>query len=209
MMTPTPTSGGPTRGSPLPGAALGGANDMGETDQVEALLSRCALRDERALGQLYELVSSQLFGVLLRILKRRALAEEALQDVMVRVWQRADQYVSYRGRATAWLCSIARYRAIDLLRAQRVHTSIDDAPAEALTDTNSDDFAEATTSQRLQNALGACLGRLNQEQQRCISLAYTEGYSQDQIATAIGSPLGTVKSWMRRGLASLKRCLEA
>lgn len=178
-------------------------------DRVEALLSRCALRDERALAELYEMVSSQLFGVLLRILKRRALAEEALQDVMVRVWQRADQYVAYRGRAMAWLSSIARYRAIDLLRAQRVHTSIDDAPAEALADESSDDMADTTTSQRLRNALGDCLGRLNQEQQRCISLAYVEGYSQDQIATTLGSPLGTVKSWMRRGLASLKRCLES
>jgi RNA polymerase sigma-70 factor (ECF subfamily) len=128
---------------------------------------------------------------------------------MVRVWQRADQYIAYRGRAMAWLSSIARYRAIDLLRSQRTHTSIDDAPIEALADTNSNEFAELTTSQRLRNALGDCLGRLNQEQQRCIALAYVDGYSQDQIATAIGSPLGTVKSWMRRGLASLKRCLES
>jgi len=210
-MTPTPTSssGRSGRSSAYPGVAIDGSNPAVETDQVEMLLGRCALRDERALAELYELVSSQLFGVLLRILKRRALAEEALQDVMVRVWQRADQYVTYKGRAMAWLSSIARYRAIDLLRAQKVHTSIDDAPAEALADTRSDDFADATTSQRLRNALGDCLGKLNQEQQRCISLAYVEGYSQDQIATVIGSPLGTVKSWMRRGLASLKRCLES
>lgn len=181
---------------------------VGAEDRVEKLLSRCALRDERALSELYELVSSQLFGVLLRILKRRALAEEALQDVMVKVWQRADQYVAYRGRAMAWLSSIARYRAIDLLRAQKTHTSIDDAPAEALAD-QGDDFTDSTTSQRMRNALGDCMGRLNTEQQRCLSLAYVEGYSQDQIATAIGSPLGTVKSWMRRGLASLKRCIES
>jgi RNA polymerase sigma-70 factor (ECF subfamily) len=177
-------------------------------DRVEKLLSRCALRDERALSELYDLVSSQLFGVLLRILKRRALAEEALQDVMVKVWQRADQYVAYRGRAMAWLSSIARYRAIDLLRAQKTHTSIDDAPTEALTD-HSDDFTDTTTSQRMRNALGHCMTRLNAEQQRCLSLAYNEGYSQDEIATVLGSPLGTVKSWMRRGLASLKRCIES
>src|SRR5438477_279220 len=94
-----------------PASRLRPESNEPETDRVEALLSRCALRDERALGELYDLVSSQLFGVLLRILKRRALAEEALQDVMVRVWQRADQYVAYRGRAMAWLSSIARYRA--------------------------------------------------------------------------------------------------
>ncbi|HYM35663.1 MAG TPA: sigma-70 family RNA polymerase sigma factor, partial [Steroidobacteraceae bacterium] len=206
-MTPTPATA--SSASPRPAISTAGTQDSsGSDDRVEILLSRCAMRDQRALRELYELVSPQLFGVLLRILKRRALAEEALQDVMVKVWQRADQYVSYRGRAMAWLASIARYRAIDLLRSQRTHTSIDDAPPEALTDLSSHDFADTTTSQRMRYALGDCLGRLNQEQQRCISLAYVEGYSQDQIATAIGSPLGTVKSWMRRGLASLKRCLE-
>jgi RNA polymerase sigma-70 factor, ECF subfamily len=181
---------------------------IADGDRIEQLLARCALRDQRALQELYQAVSAQLFGILLRLLKRRALAEEALQDVMVRVWQRADQYVAYRGRAMAWISSIARYRAIDLLRAQRQHTSIDDAPPDALIDARSD-FADMTTSQRLRNALGVCLGRLTGEQQRCIALAYVEGYSQDQIATAVGSPLGTVKSWMRRGLASLKQCLES
>jgi RNA polymerase sigma-70 factor (ECF subfamily) len=188
-------------------SVLVNSNRPAEAEQIEVLLSRCALRDERALAELYPLISAQLFGVLLRILKRRALAEEALQDVMVRIWQRADQYVAYRGRAMAWVTSIARYRAIDLLRAQRIHTSIDDAPPDTLAD-DAPDFADSTTSQRLRNALGDCLARLNGEQQRCIALAYVEGYSQDQIAQTIGSPLGTVKSWMRRGLASLKRCLE-
>jgi len=202
------TNADPMRSAPSSAAAVLGTAGDDAADRVEALLNRCALRDERALAELYDVVSPQLFGVLLRILKRRALAEEALQDVMVRVWQRADQYVTYKGRAMAWLSSIARYRAIDLLRAQRVHTSIDDAPTDALADSGSNDFAEATTSQRLRNALGDCLSRLNPEQQRCIALAYVDGYSQDQIATTIGSPLGTVKSWVRRGLASLKRCLE-
>jgi len=204
-MTPNTSSSAGRAAYRPPAETTDGTSD---TDRVEMLLGRCALRDERALAELYELVSAQIFGLLMRILKRRALAEEALQDVMVRVWQRADQYVAYKGRAMTWLSSIARYRAIDLLRAQRIHTSIDDAPQEALADSSSD-FADATTSQRLRNALGDCLGRLNVEQQRCISLAYVDGYSQDQIATAIGSPLGTVKSWMRRGLASLKRCLES
>jgi len=202
----TPNTSASTAGSARPGFRPP-ADAASDADRIEQLLGRCALRDERALGELHELVSSQLFGVLLRILKQRALAEEALQDVMVKVWQRADQYVTYRGRAMAWLSSIARYRAIDLLRAQKTHTSIDDAPQDALADDS--DFTEGTTSQRLRNALGDCLGRLNTEQQRCLSLAYVEGYSQEQIALSLGSPLGTVKSWMRRGLASLKRCLES
>lgn len=176
---------------------------------VEVLLSRCAQKDERALQELYQLISGQLFGVLMRILRRRALAEEALQDVMVRIWQRADQYVAYRGRAMAWITAIARYRAIDLLRKQHADSPLDDAPMEALADLSAADFADTTTSQRLRKALSDCFGRLSDEQRRCLSLAYVDGYSQDQIATAIASPLGTVKSWMRRGLASLKRCLDS
>ena len=148
-------------------------------------------------------------SILLRTLRNQALAEEALQDVMVRVWQRADQYVAYRGRAMTWLISIARYRAIDLLRAQHTQVTLEDAPAEALMDLSSAEFADTTTSQRLLRALDDCLKRLTPDQRRCIALAYVEGYSQDQIASTIDSPLGTVKSWMRRGLSSLKRCLES
>lgn len=191
-----------------PASAGSRAIDLPSAD-VEELLSRCALRDERALEELYKLVSARLFGMLLRILKRRALAEEALQDVMVRVWQRADQYVAYRGRAMTWLTSIARYRAIDMLRAQHAQVTLDDAPSEALMDSSAADFADTTTSQRLRRALDDCLGRLTPDQLKCLTLAYVEGYSQDQIASTVDSPLGTVKSWMRRGLASLKRCLDS
>ncbi len=182
---------------------------VAEGDDVEALLGRCALRDEDAFADLYRLVSARVLGVLLRMLKNRALAEEALQDVMVRIWQRADQFVAYRGRALAWIMSIARYRAIDLLRAQRVHIGLDDAPEESLEDATAAELVEVTSSQRSRLALDDCFRRLTPEQQRCLSLAYVDGYSQDEIATTISSPLGTVKSWVRRGLASLKHCLDS
>jgi RNA polymerase sigma-70 factor (ECF subfamily) len=177
--------------------------------ELEALLSRCALREERALAELYNLVSAPLLGIMLRILRSRALAEEALQDVMVRVWQHADRYVAYKGRAMPWLISIARYRAIDVLRAQRTQVTLDDAPAEALMDVAAEEFPDTTTSLRLRRALDDCLKRLTPDQRKCLSLAYIEGYSQDEIATAINSPLGTVKSWVRRGLSSLKRCMDS
>lgn len=180
-----------------------------EPEAVELLVVRCAQRDERALEELYSLVAAQLFGLLVRMLRSSALAEEALQDVMVRVWQRADQFVAYRGRAMTWMMSIARYRAIDMLRAQRREVALDDAPDDALVDRDSAEFADTVTSLRSDRALNDCLNQLTDDQRKCIALAYVEGYSQDQIATAIESPLGTVKSWMRRGLNSLKRCLES
>ncbi len=176
--------------------------------EVEALLGRCALRDQRALAELYEAVSARVLGLLLRMLKNRAVAEEALQDVMVRVWQRSDQYSAYRGRALTWILSIARYRAIDLLRAQRMQVTLDEVPEEALADPDAEEFSQAVSSQRSRRALDDCMQRLTPEQQRCLSLAYVDGFSQDEIAAAIESPLGTVKSWVRRGLASLKRCMD-
>jgi RNA polymerase sigma-70 factor (ECF subfamily) len=185
------------------------SQDTTHAERIEMLLGRCAKRDERALQELYQLISGQLLGVLMRILRRRAVAEEALQDVMVKIWERADQYVAYRGRAMAWITAIARYRAIDLLRRQQAASPIDDAPAEALVDITAADFVDSTTSARMRKALNDCFSKLTAEQRRCLELAYVDGYSQDQIAGEIDSPLGTVKSWIRRGLASLKRCLDS
>lgn len=178
-------------------------------DRLESLLSRCALRDERALEELYRTVATQLYGLLVRMLHSRSVAEEALQDVMVKVWERADQYVAYRGRAMAWLTSIARYRAIDLLRAQHRDAPLEEAPEAALVDESSTAANDSMASDKLQHNLSDCLARLNQEQQKCIALAYVDGYSHDQIARALDAPLGTVKSWVRRGLLSLKRCMES
>ena len=185
------------------------SQDATQAERIELLLGRCAQRDERALQELYQLISGQLLGVLMRILRRRAVAEEALQDVMVKIWERADQYVAYRGRAMAWITAIARYRAIDLLRRQQSTSPIDDAPADALVDITAADFVDSTTSARMRKALDDCFSKLTAEQRRCLELAYVDGYSQDQIAGEIDSPLGTVKSWIRRGLASLKRCLDS
>jgi RNA polymerase sigma-70 factor (ECF subfamily) len=183
--------------------------DLAPQDHIESLLSRCALRDERALEELYKAVSAPLYGLLVRMLRSRSVAEEALQDVMVKVWQHADQYAAYRGRAMAWLTSIARYRAIDLLRTQHQNAPLEAAPEAALADDTSTAANEAISSERQQHNLSDCMGRLNQDQQKCISLAYVEGYSHEQVARAVGAPLGTVKSWVRRGLLSLKRCLES
>ena len=178
-------------------------------DRIEALLSRCAQHDEHALEELYQLVAPQLFGMMMSILKRTPLAEEALQDVMIRVWQHAGQYVAYRGRAWAWLVSIARYRAIDLLRAQRESVTLDEVPPEMLTDSSAEDLSDTTTTERIRQTLQDCLARLSPDQRRCVALAYVEGCSHAEIAEKVGRPSPTVRSWMRRGLASLKRCLDA
>lgn len=193
----------------MPG--MGRSNpDSRDADEgaVERLLARCARGEQQALEELYGLTSARLFGVLMHILKRRELAEDALQDVYVRVWQRAGQFDSYRGRPTAWLVSIARYRAIDLLRGRRTLLPIDDADGEARIEMMSEPEVPPESS-RTRAALERCLGLLNDAQRRCVTLAFVNGLSHDEIALTLGSPLGTIKSWVRRGLLSLRQCLEA
>jgi RNA polymerase sigma-70 factor (ECF subfamily) len=174
---------------------------------IEALLGRCAARDRAAFAELYQAAAPRLLACLLAILKRRDLAEDALQEVMVRIWQRSDQYDGYRGRPMAWLVSIARYHAIDQLRRRRPLVALDETVASRLADAEAQDSVEAAESSGTHSALERCLERLSAGERRSVVLAYSSGYSHEQIATALASPLGTVKSWVRRGLASLRECL--
>jgi RNA polymerase sigma-70 factor, ECF subfamily len=176
---------------------------------VETLLRRCAARERDAFEELYRIAAPRMMACLVAILRRRELAEEALQDVMVRVWQRAGQFDAYRGRPMAWLVSIARYHAIDQLRARRPLVALDAAVAARLDDASALATINEAESGRTSRALQRCLELLNPEQRRSLVLAYTHGYSHEEIASTMVSPLGTVKSWVRRGLTSLRRCLES
>jgi RNA polymerase sigma factor (sigma-70 family) len=175
--------------------------------ELERLIAACAARDADALRRLYEAMAPQLLGCMIRILKRRALAEEALQDVFVSIWQRAAQFAKQRGRSRAWLVSIARHRAIDVLRAERAQLYQDAASEDvaALAIETHTDWASAGRSAA---ALENCFKRLSGEQRRGIELAFVNGYSHADVARTVGQPLGTIKSWIRRGLLSLRECLE-
>jgi RNA polymerase sigma-70 factor (ECF subfamily) len=175
--------------------------------QLESLLIRCAEADAGALQRLYELTSPVLFACLTRILRRRALAEEALQDVFVSIWQRAGQFSAARGRPMSWMMSIARYRAIDLLRHERsAPVLVPDLPerAEAPEDSKDDAVSWMPASALVER----CLSLLTDRQKNCLELAFIGGNSHEDIARLTGNPLGTVKSWIRRGLQSLRKCLE-
>lgn len=178
-------------------------NDPRESS-ARALLRGCAAHDPRALEQLYRLVAPLLFSLLTRMLRRRALAEEALQDVFVSIWQRAAQYRSERGAALAWLIGIARYRAIDLLRHERgapvLLPELPDSPDAAATE------AEVPAPGAM---MEHCLGRLSGDQQQCLQFAFINGRSHQEISQLTGNPLGTVKSWIRRALFALRECLES
>jgi len=176
--------------------------------ELEALLRRCAAGDRSALESLYTRVAPLLLAVLIRMLKRRDVAEDALQDVFVNVWQRARQFDPMRGRALAWLVSMARYRAIDLQRAQRPAVPLSDVSA-LEPQLQSEGPAESTDLRGVGSALLRCLEQIAAPQRRCLLLAYQEGLTHSEIARAVNEPLGTVKSWVRRSLGALRRCLDS
>jgi RNA polymerase sigma-70 factor (ECF subfamily) len=183
--------------------------------QLVDLLHGVSQGRQAAFQELYGLVSPQLFASLLRILKRRDLAEEALQDAFLSVWRNAGSYSADKGAPMTWLVSICRYRALDTLRRQRREVSlepmledVEDGTAElaGLVDESADGTLISKAETR---ALDDCMGLLNDGQRSSLKLAYFDGCTHEEIAAHLSSPIGTVKSWVRRGLESLKRCLEA
>jgi RNA polymerase sigma-70 factor (ECF subfamily) len=186
------------------------AESPAEFDELlQGLLGRCAAADSKALQRLYELVSPILFACVTRILRRRALAEEALQDVFISIWQQAGQFTAARGRPMAWMMSIARYRAIDLLRRERrAPTLVAELPERSSIDAESEPQGETAAWLPTSELMEPCLALLSDMQARCLELAFIDGSSHEDIARLMGSPLGTVKSWIRRALRSLRQCLE-
>jgi RNA polymerase sigma-70 factor, ECF subfamily len=170
--------------------------------ELAQLLQRCAARDSVAFKALYDKTSPILFARLLRMLRRRSVAEEALQDVYVRIWERAAQFEAHRGRALAWMVTIARYCAIDLMRRERM-TLVGDDALDEIPDESAGDSTEKP------NNFDFCIGQLNDNTRQCLTLAFVEGRSHDEIARLTTNPLGSVKSWIRRGLLSLKECLSS
>jgi RNA polymerase sigma-70 factor (ECF subfamily) len=176
------------------------------------LLHACAQGRQAAFQELYQETSPQLFAVLVRILKRRDLAEEALQDALLSVWRNAGSYAAEKGAPMTWMVSICRYRALDMLRREKREVSLDMQREDLDEDGISEQetvTGEVSVSKAEERALEDCMRRLNDGQRRSVRLAYVDGCTHEEIAARTGSPVGTVKSWVRRGLESLKRCLEA
>jgi RNA polymerase sigma-70 factor (ECF subfamily) len=159
-----------------------------------------------ALKRLYELEHRRLFGIALRIVRRPEVAADALQDAFVQVWQNAASFSPERGNAAAWLTGIVRFRALDAVRKLGREVLSDDP---ALGDRPEMPQVEAEIDLRLaQGALRRCLGELEDQQRRCVVLAFVDGLTHVEIAERLPAPLGSVKSWVRRGLISLRSCLE-
>ncbi len=185
--------------------------------ELAQLLSRTALGDRAAFARLYERSSGHLLAVVLRIQRDRALAEDLLQDIYVSVWKAAGSFDAARAQPLTWLTHIARNRAIDSLRRANAQPRLesttrdedDDRPDAA--DTMADDapgplaLLDAASDKRL---LSACMERLTPPQRQSVALAFFDGLSHAEVAAQLREPLGTVKSWVRRALSTLRGCLD-
>ncbi|GHA75340.1 hypothetical protein GCM10007067_10570 [Lysobacter bugurensis] len=177
-------------------------------DALARWLQEVAGGDRDAFERLYRATSSKLFGVCLRVLPDRAEAEDVLQEVYATVWRKAEQFDAARASAITWLAMIARNKAIDRLRS--VPTAARAAPvelAEAVPDPSASPLDGAESSD--ENArLARCMDRLDGPRRDLVRTAFFEGVTYEELAARIGSPLGTVKSWIRRSLLQLRACLE-
>ncbi len=187
--------------------------------ELADLLARTALGDRAAFATLYQRTSANLLGVILRIHPDRDLAEDVLQEVYVKVWKSAGGFDAARAQALTWLTSIARNGAIDAHRRRQTqprtvstHRPGDDDEDEhdMLNDFAADGPgpAELLGEAADARALRGCITALSGEQQQSIALAFYQGLSHAEVAEHLRQPLGTVKSWLRRGLQALKGCLE-
>ncbi|MGI9384669.1 MAG: sigma-70 family RNA polymerase sigma factor [Methyloligellaceae bacterium] len=176
-------------------------------DALNALIAATASGDQAAFRRLYDATASKLLGVLIRILKRRDLAEEVLQEVFLRIWQRAETYDARQGAPFAWMVTIARNRAIDVTR-KRVESALGEGDDDVRLVEQSLRVASDMPDVADRESLRACLEELQPRQRECVILAYCYGYTREELAEKYDVPTGTLKTWVRRALLALRACLE-
>jgi RNA polymerase sigma-70 factor (ECF subfamily) len=179
-----------------------------EPDILEELLLSAGAGDRQAFARLYQLTAGRLLAVVLRLVGNKTVAEEILQEAYLTIWRKGGQFTPERGAPLSWMMTIARNKTIDRLRADgpaaRVIENFDDSTAAQVKQ-----IAErCDLPQHLSGTVRQCVEGLQTNYRKAILLAYYYGLSHDELADALQSPLGTVKSWVRRGLLQLRECVD-
>jgi RNA polymerase sigma-70 factor (ECF subfamily) len=166
------------------------------------LLAATAEGDKNAFSRLYRLTSPKLYAIAVRILKTEGQAQECLQEAYLSVWRQAATYQQGKAAPMTWLVTIVRNRALDMLRRQRHDLRREEIEVDMLSAPPT-----ANTIDRL--AIEKCMRGLRADQRECLQLAYFEGLTHPELADRLSHPIGTIKTWIRRGLEQLRQCLEA
>ena len=176
------------------------------TPELVWLLAAVAKGDQAAFERLYQATRAKLYGVVLRILRRADLADEVLQEAYLKVWNAAGQFDPAMASPITWMVAIARNRAIDLVR-KKSEIAIEEEPEAMEVATESPHpLARREMNEELKRLL-ACMGGLDEERRRLVLLAYYGGWSREQLAAKLEKPVDTIKAWLRRSLADIRRCL--
>lgn len=190
-----------------PGAGLRAVPDRPGEPTADELLPRIARGDEAAFATLYDLVAPRVFGLIRRVLRDPAQAEEVTQEVLVEVWRTAARFDTVKGSGTAWIFTIAHRRAVDRVRSSQASSDRERRVAVSTVDTPYDDVVEAATARVEQQQVRRCLGGLTELQREAITLAYYGGHSYREVAELLGAALPTIKTRMRDGLIRMRDCL--
>lgn len=176
----------------------------GQVDHVGVLLQRVAGGDRAAFAEVYDTLSARAFGLILRVLVDRAQSEEVLQEVFLEIWQSASRFTPNKGQGRSWVLTIAHRRAVDRVRSSQSSTDRDVRAGFRDMDVAYDDVSEKVEMKMEGRRVVDALATLPDAQKEALTLAYFGGYSQSEIATLVGAPLGTVKTRMRDGLSRLR-----
>ena len=175
--------------------------------ELSGLIARVARGDRSALNAVYDRTSAKLYGVCLQIARDRDAADDILQSVYLKVWNRAGRFNPDFASPITWLCAIARNAAIDWVRKHGRPVFVAPGTAEAA-DAGFDEALAVMAADEDRAQIFDCLEALSPQQQRAITLAFFDGLSHSELATTMRTPLGTTKSWIRRGLLELRGCLQ-
>jgi RNA polymerase sigma factor (sigma-70 family) len=180
-------------------------------DNLIALIERVAQHDEVALKSLYDLTCGKLYGLALRVVGNREWAEDVLQDAFLQIWRNAADYQASLSPPMAWMGLIVRSRSLDCLRKRKadrnhLHDDIDGDQSDTIAGDTPGPMDTSLASQQAW-ALHQCLTRLEHQQREVVSLAYLRDLSHGELAQQLQLPLGTVKTWIRRGLDQLRVCM--
>jgi RNA polymerase sigma factor (sigma-70 family) len=179
-----------------------------ERDELSHLLTQVATGSQGAFAELYRRTAAKLFGVCLRMLADHGEAEEALQEIYTTVWRRAESFDAGRASAMTWLMALARNKVIDRLRQRHEHRPSHSVDLDDLIDDQPGPAGRAEASEE-HRRLRECLDALEPKQRQSVREAFFSGSTYSELAARCQVPLGTMKSWIRRGLLQLRTCLDA